>query len=71
MTFHSELRQLTWQVLNIGFHISEKELIRGKMWVFLILEPARLLGACSASQARGLIWILEQGIVKSPFLFFL
>ena len=26
--------------------ISEKELIRGEMWVFLILEPARLLGAC-------------------------
>ena len=33
-------------VPNVGYHISEKQLIRGKMWVFFILEPARLLGAC-------------------------
>ena len=33
--------------------ISEKELIRGEKWVFLILEPARLLGACKlGSRAR-------------------
>ena len=31
---------------NIGYHISEKELIRENMWVFFILEPTRLLGAC-------------------------
>ena len=31
---------------NIGYHISEKELIGVKMWVFYILEPARLLRAC-------------------------
>ena len=38
---------------NVGYHISEKELIRGKMWVFFILEPARLLGACKpGSRAR-------------------
>ena len=38
---------------NIGYHISERELIRGKMCVFLILEPARLLGACKpGSQVR-------------------
>ena len=30
---------------NIGYHISEKELIREKMWVFFILEPTRLLRA--------------------------
>ena len=38
---------------NIGYHISEKELTRGKMCVFFILEPARLLGACKlGSRAR-------------------
>ena len=38
---------------KIGFHVSEKELIRGGKWVFLILEPARLLGACKpGSRAR-------------------
>ena len=30
---------------NIGCHISEKGLIREKMWVFFILEPTRLLRA--------------------------
>ena len=38
---------------NIGYHISEKELTGGKMCVFFILEPARLLGACKlGSRAR-------------------
>ena len=39
---------------KIGFHVSEKELIKGrKMWVFFILEPVRLLGACKpGSRAR-------------------
>ena len=38
---------------HIGYHISEKELTRGKMCVFFILEPARLLGACKlGSRAR-------------------
>ena len=37
----------------IGYHISEKELIKGKNWVFLILDPAKLLGACKpGSRAR-------------------
>ena len=36
---------------NIGFHISGKELITEKSWIFF------LLGACEV--ARGLAWILE------------
>ena len=36
----------------IGYHFSEKELIKKKVLIF-ILEPARLLGACKpGSRAR-------------------
>jgi len=53
MAIPSEKVQLTWWVLLPILDISEKEIIRGKKWVFLILEPARLLGACKpGSRAR-------------------
>ena len=49
MVFPSDLRQPIWRLLFPIFdvlHISEKKLRREKMWVLLILEPVRLLGAC-------------------------
>ena len=57
MAFPSKQVQRAWWVLLPILVISEKELIRGNKWVFLILEPA--------SQARGLAWILQPG--EPPF----
>ena len=48
MAFPVELRQLIWQVLLPILDImSLRRNFQGvKMWMFLILEPAKLLGAC-------------------------
>ena len=55
MAFPLEIRQLIWQVLLTILDImSLRRNYQGvKMWMFLILEPAKLLGACKpGSRAR-------------------